>query len=172
MTTQIPDSCTFDGRKWEIVDWEGDSDCVPSNESLGIVTRSPGTNNWSGRIDHFLVHREQLFLFKVEVCLDPSNKGILPFGARREVIRRYPVYEHHNGQGMSLVQHVVELDRLVFDDLRIGFTGRLFLTYPYADDWDMLWPIDETDFDAIREAVLTFDDGSLVDIEERDIEQD
>jgi len=170
MTTQIPDSCTFDGRKWEIVDLEGASDCVPSNESLGIVTCSPGTNNWSGRIDHFMVHRDQLYLFKVEVCLDLSNKGILPFGARREVIRRYPVYEHHNDQGLRLVEHVIESERLVFDDLKISFTGRMYLAYPYADEWELLWPIDETDLDPIWEAVLTFDDGRLVDVDERPVE--
>lgn len=29
MTTQIPDSCMIDGRRWVIESWSGDHACVP-----------------------------------------------------------------------------------------------------------------------------------------------
>ena len=38
MTTQIPDSCMIDGRRWVIESWNGDHVCVPPNESLGFRT--------------------------------------------------------------------------------------------------------------------------------------
>lgn len=46
MTAQIPDSLTFDGRKWVIHEWDGDSDCIPPNQSLGFETISPAGHRW------------------------------------------------------------------------------------------------------------------------------
>ncbi len=75
MTVQVPDSITVDGRRWVIDEWDGERDCIPANESLGFRTVSPATNNWHDR----------LLLFKVELSLHPDDKGILPFGSRREI---------------------------------------------------------------------------------------
>ncbi len=172
MTTQIPDSCTFDGRKWEIEWWEGNLDCIPSNELLGIVTQSTGSNNWSGRIDHFLVHRNELYLFKIEVSLDPTKKTSLPFGARREIVKRHLAMEHQNANSMRILGHRLDSEFLVFDDLKIPYTGQLTLRFPYFDEWDIPWPVLDDDIDSTREAVLTFEDGRLVDIEERVLDKD
>ena len=62
MTAQVPDSITVDGRRWVIEEWDGERDCIPANESLGFRTVSPATNNWRGRIDHFLIWHDRLLL--------------------------------------------------------------------------------------------------------------
>ena len=36
MTTQVPDRCTIDGRKWVIENWDGTTVYVPTNEQLGL----------------------------------------------------------------------------------------------------------------------------------------
>ena len=46
---QMPDRCTFDGRRWAIDGWQRNHGCVRSNEDLGIETVSATTNNWAGR---------------------------------------------------------------------------------------------------------------------------
>lgn len=163
MTIQIPDTLTFDGRKWVIETWAGDRDCVPPNQSLGFRTVSPATNNWAGRIDHFLVWHDRLLLFKVEVTLHHDDKGILPFGSRREVVHRYDQLESWGAEGMRMIQRLREYEYLVFDDLEIGFTGRLELSYPCFDYWEVPWPIEEEDERTQRQAVARFENGELVD---------
>ncbi len=74
MTEQVEVTCTFEGKKWNIESWEGPCDCIPSNESLGFATVSPSTANWAGRVDHFLVFKGQLFLFKIEVTLSELER--------------------------------------------------------------------------------------------------
>lgn len=86
---QIPDGCTFDGRRWAIDDWQGNQGCVPGNEDLGIETISPATNNWAGRVDHFAVVQGRLYLFKVEASLAPDIDRARIGGRRREVLIRY-----------------------------------------------------------------------------------
>lgn len=162
MTAQIPDSLTFDGRKWVIEEWDGDSDCIPPNQSLGFETISPATNNWAGRINHFLVHRDSLLLFKIEVTLHPDNKGILPFGARREVVTQYEQLEHWGENGMQMIQRPREYEYLVFDDLEIPFTGTLTLSYPYFDYWEVPWPIEDDEYEPQRRAEATFENGVLL----------
>lgn len=161
MTAQIPDSLTMDGRKWVIEEWDGNVDCIPPNESLGFQTVSAATNNWSGRINHFLVHHDRLMLFKVEVTLHPDNKGVLPFGARREIVRRYDQLEQWGDDGMKMVEQLRETEYLVFDDVAVPFTGKLFLTYPYLDYWEVPWPIADEDEETQRKAEATFENGLL-----------
>lgn len=123
MTVQIPDSLTIDGRRWLIEEWDGERQSVPPNESLGFRTVSPATNNWSGRIDHFLVWRDRLLLFKVEVTLHPDDKGVLPFGARREIVQRYDQLESWDADGTKMVQRMHEYEYLVYDDVEIAFSA-------------------------------------------------
>lgn len=162
MTVQIPDSLTFDGRKWVIEQWGGDDGCIPTNQSFGFETVSPATNNWAGRINHFLVHHKQLMLFKVEVTLHPDFKGILPFGARRETVVRYDQLEHWGGEGMKMIERPREYEYLVYDDVPIRFTGTLSLSYPYFDYWDIPWPISDEDEERSKVADATFEEGVLV----------
>lgn len=166
MTTQIPDSLTFDGRKWAIEEWGGDHDCVPSNESMGFRTISPATNNWAGRIDHFLIWHDRMLLFKVEVTLDPDDKSILPVVARREILRRYDQLESWGEEGMKMVQRLREYEYLVFDDVKVGFSGALDLSWPYFDYWEVPWPIADEDERMLRRAKAVFENGLLVDWQE------
>ena len=69
MTRQVPDSCTFDGRKLAIDGWSGTHEVVPTDADFNIETVSTSTANWSGRIDHFMVSEGRLCLFKGEVSL-------------------------------------------------------------------------------------------------------
>lgn len=166
MTAQIPDSLTIDGCKWVIDEWDGNSDCVPPNESLGFRTVSPATNNWSGRIDHYLVWHDRLLLFKIEVTLHPEDKGILPFGARREIVQRFDQLEHWGRDGMKMIERPREYEYLIFDDLEIDFTGSLQLSYPYFDYWEIPWPIADEEDETQQRATATFENGRLVDWEE------
>jgi hypothetical protein len=163
MTAQVPDSLTIDGRRWVVDEWIGDRDCVPPNESLGFRTVSPDTNNWRGRIDHFLVWHDRLLLFKVEVTLHPEDKGVLPFGARREIVQRYDQLESWDSAGMKMVQRLREYEYLVFDDVNVDFTGSIQLSYPYFDYWDVPWPIAEADEEPQRRAEAVFEAGRLLD---------
>jgi hypothetical protein len=167
MTAQVPDSLTIDGRRWVIDEWIGDRDCVPPNESLGFRTVSPATNNWRGRIDHFLVWHDRLLLFKVEVTLHPEDKGVLPFGARREIVQRYDQLESWDSAGMKMVQRLREYEYFVFDDVEIPFTGQLELSHPYFDYWDVPWPISDEDEGPQRAASAVFEGGALVDWQQK-----
>lgn len=57
MTTQIPDTCMYDGRNWAVENLGDLFNWVPSNEALGFETVSPSTSNHSGRVDHFVVRQ-------------------------------------------------------------------------------------------------------------------
>ena len=162
MTTQIPDSCMIDGRRWVIESWNGDHACVPPNESLGFRTVSKATNNWAGRIDHFLLHHDRLMLFRVEVNLPEEDAGLLPFGARREVVLRYDQMEVHDNRGMRMEQRERRLEYLVFDDLHIPFTGTLHLSFPYFDYWEVPWPIDDEEDATTEEIVVEFEEGRVM----------
>lgn len=159
MTTQIPDSCTVEGRKCEIAYWEGSTDCIPTNEQLGISTVGPSTANWSGRIDHFLVYRGKLYLFKIEVTLDPDEKLSLPDDIRREVLLRYEKMHVTDSQGQRIEEREYRFEFLIFDDLVIPFTGTLHLSCPYLDYWDL--PCFEDEEESSEEIALKFVDGIL-----------
>ncbi len=162
MTTQVRDSLSIDGKKFEIHEWDGDFECIPSSASLGFKTVCVNTNNWRGRIDHFLVNENKLVLFKIEVNLHPSNKDILPPGARREIVQRYDPIEHWDKNGMRMIQKLRQKEYLIFDDLPIPFTGSLILADPYLDYWEFPWPIpdDVDENQSFAEAI--FEEGHLV----------
>lgn len=163
MTTQIPDSCSIDGRRWVIESWDGDHDCIPANESLGFPTVSPATNNWAGRINHFLIHKGRLMLFKVEVSLPTEDQGkLLPFGARREIVLRYDQMEVHDKRGMRMEQRERRYEYFVFDDLFIPFTGILGLSLPYFDYWETPWPIDDNDEESTEQMDIEFEEGRVL----------
>lgn len=106
----------------------------PSNETLGIQTQSPSTNNIDGRIDHFLIHLGELFLFKVEVN-PPDFKLSAARKIRREVVIRYePMDTNILGTKWTICERKFEY--LIFEDLRIGFTGDIFLS-EYRDEWEI-----------------------------------
>ena len=137
MTAQVPDSLTIDGRRWAIEDWVGDRGCIPTNEDFGIETVSPSTQNWSGRIDHYMVFRGRLYLFKVEVNLAPGfDRGRLA-GRRRETVCRYEPMTRFDSTGHHAFMKEWHFEYLVLDDCRIGFTGELQLTLPYGDAWEV-----------------------------------
>lgn len=71
MTTQVPDTLQLEGRTYVILNWQGDTDCIPSSESLGFHTVSQSSENWSGRIDHYGVWGNELYLFKIAATLGP-----------------------------------------------------------------------------------------------------
>lgn len=101
-------------------------------------------------------------LFKVEVVLHPDNEGILPFGARREVVTRYDQTERWDKDGFKMIQQPRTYEYLVFDDLEIPFSGVLLLTYPFFDYWEVPWPIEGEGGEPQRSAEATFADGLLV----------
>lgn len=161
MTTQFPDTCVFEGQKWAVEQWLGETDCVPDNELLGIETVSPSTANWSGRIDHFMVYQGQLYLFKLEVNLAESCQDALPEGARRETLLRYEPWGDLDGTNVQMREF--RFDYLVFDNLPIPFTGRLVLSGPYLDDWEH--PIPDVEVEEDEEQVtLEFAEGRLIDV--------
>ncbi len=162
MTAQIPDTCTFDGRKWAVEHWYGDYAVIPTNEALGIETQSASTANWSGRIDHFVVSKGKLYLLKIEVNFPQGSLCPLPPDAQREVLVRYEtmhVFDQH-GERDEIREHRFEY--LVFHNLPVPFTGDLLLSYPCTDLWDQPWDADEDDDEEMREMTLSFDGGELL----------
>jgi len=99
----------------------------------------------------------------VEVTLHPEDKGVLPFGARREIVQRYDQLEHWDRDGMKMIQRPRVYEYLVFDDIEIAFTGTMSLTYPYFDYWEVPWPIAEEDDETQRRANAVFANGLIVD---------
>lgn len=160
MTMQIPGSCTFDGRRWAIDDWQGNHGCVPSNEDLGIEATSPATNNWAGRVDHFAVVQGRLYLFKVEVSLAPDFDRARLGGRRREVLIRYEPMDRFDNTGHHSIIREWRFEYLVLDEYRIRFTGSMRLSHPYGDPWESPTSDepDEADTDTTK---LEFENGEL-----------
>lgn len=169
MTDQSRDICIFDGRQWVVEDPGELALCVPTNKQLGFSTIMDSTANWSGRIDHFLVHNYQLYLFKVEVSLPEDQRDLVPPGARRETRYIYEPIENHSSSGMTMEERIHESRYFVYDDLKIDYSGELLLLYPIGDMWE--YP----EYDAPEpylETRLEFDRGKLEDVDERPLEDD
>lgn len=166
MTEQIQDTCTFDGKQWNIESWDGSYDCIPSSESLGFKTVSPSTANWEGRIDHFLVFKGQLFLFKIEVTLSEKDKELAPPGARRETRLIHEPLTVCDEKGERNIVRIHEYQYFIFDDLKMDFTGELELSYPIGDPWDYPWPLSEEDLEPTEAATLYFEKGRLIGADE------
>jgi len=161
MTKQWTDTCVLEGRKWGIESWDGNRAAIPSNEELGINTVAQSSANWSGRIDHFVVHREKLYLLKIEVSLDPKVQFIQPERAMREVVVRYEnMWGGVNGTTRIVREHRFEY--LIFHDLFIPYTGDLFLSSPVIDLWEQPNTEDECEADC-EERRLVLRGGTLID---------
>lgn len=74
------------------------------------------------------------------MSLHADDKGILPFGSRREIVQRYDQLGHWSADGMKTIQCLRECEYLVFDDVNIDFTESLQLSYSYFDYWDVPIP--------------------------------
>lgn len=172
MTKQISDICVFDGRKWCVEDSDDLYHCVPNNDQLGLKTITPSTANWSGRIDHYLVHKRYLYLFKAEVSLPDDQLNLVPPGARRELRRLYEPIEIHGDQGLKKGERIHERRFFIYDDLKLDYTGDLILSYPTGDIWEYPWPLEEDDIAPCIEATLTFHRGKLEYYEERLLSDD
>ncbi|MBP9947829.1 MAG: hypothetical protein KBH14_15590 [Vicinamibacteria bacterium] len=158
MTNQIPDTCVFEGRRFVVTGMEGNWGVVPSNQAFGIETVTESTANWSGRINHFVVHQGRLFLFKVEVNLAEGSRNVLPPGARREIVYRYELTEvYESGTSRKEIQES-RVENLVFDNLPLAFDGVLHLL-SHPDRWARptagIW--DEPE----ERVALTFENGRL-----------
>jgi len=166
MTEQIQDTCSFDGKQWNIESWDGSYDCIPSSESLGFKTVLSSTANCEGRVDHFLVFKGQLFLFKIEVTLSEEDKDITPVGARRETRLIYEPLTEYTEEGEKEIIRVHECIYFIFDDLKIDLTGEMELSYPVGDLWDYPWStLDVEDLEPTESATLYFENGQLIDVD-------
>jgi len=161
MTRQIPDTCIFDGRRWEILHWEGNHSCVPCNEELGLQTVSTSTANWSGRIDHFLVWGGRLYLARIEVNLASELPAGLLEKVRREVVIRYEPMERWDAEGERIVIHEHRHEFLLFEDLLIPFTGSLHLSGPYFEGWEIPGLAQDHEPEQ-AEILLFFESGELI----------
>ena len=164
MTTQIPDTCTWQGKKWSIKYWDGNRSSIPSNDELEINTVVESSANWSGRIDHFLIHKKKLYLLKVEVNLDDKDELNQPKNAMREVVIRYENrWSDIEGTKRIIKEHRFEY--LVFHDLFIPYTGDLFLSSHFYDLWEIPTSVMELDDDedCQEDRRLVFRQGILID---------
>lgn len=164
MTTQVPDTLQFEGRNYVILERQGDADCIPSSDSLGFRTVTESTANWSGRIDHYGVWGNELYLFKVEVTLETPTDTPTPPNARREVLLRYEQLIDFEGRPTQLREY--RHDFFIYEDLKLPFTGRIIAV---ADD--NLWTKPEavSDEEPATPFVIEFRNGvveSVYDYEE------
>jgi len=158
VTQQIPDTCLFEGRRFVVTGMEGNSGVVPSNSALGIETVMESTANWSGRLNHFVVHQGRLFLFKIEVNLAEGSRDVLPPGARREIVLRYEPSEVYDSRGSHKEIRESRVENLVFDNLPLAFDGVLHLT-SHVDRWER--PTAGAWNEPSERVVLAFEDGRL-----------
>lgn len=160
MTMQTPDVIQFDGREYVILSWKGDTDCIPGNEDLGFSTSMQSTANWSGRIDHYGVWGNQLYLFKIDVTLEDPDNTPTPTEARREILFRYePLID---AEGRSIVRKYRH-DFFVYEDLKLSFTGRIIMAR--SDD---PWAKPQAALDEESEAMFALElcDGVVEDFYE------
>ena len=163
MTQQVPDSCFFDGKQWNIDEWRGSFDGIPSSEAMGLKTIYTSTANYSGRIDHYLVFKNQLYLFKIEAELANEDSNFCPIGARREVRTIYEPIEINDKNGKRIEERVHIHRYFIFDDIKIELTGELTLSHPIGDPWDYPWPISEDDLLPTESVQLKFKKGQMIE---------
>ena len=133
---------------------------------LGIETVTESTANWSGRINHFLVHERELYLFKLEVNLPPGQSDKIPKRARKETRTIYLPYHDGDPEYVTICPQTSTF--LVFDDLKIGYTGAFIVSFPMMDVWNQPWPIEDECPEPTKLARLEFEKGLLVDQEKLD----
>lgn len=170
MTEQIPDTCMFERRLWDIEELDGNVQVIPSNSVLGISTTTQSTANWSGRIDHFLVHHNLLYLFKVSVHLSKGWAHHVPRGVRREIIIRTERTEWHDVVGTRTRFVHNKLVNFIFDDLLVHFTGTMRLVGPSIQQWELPQAgFQDEDLCHSEGMVLTFHSGEIQEARESDI---
>lgn len=160
MTAQVPDSCMFEGRKYAISSWDGDSSCIPTNEDLNVETVCRSTAVVDGRINHFAVENGKLYLFKVELSLPDGFDRSRIAGRRHERLIRYEPMTRVDKTGSHGFLKEWRFDFLVLDNCMVPFTGDLELSWPYEDVWES--PLSDESIDEdVREERLTFVEGRL-----------
>jgi len=160
MTAQVPDSCMFEGRKYAVSSWNGDTSCIPTNEELNVETVCRSTAVADGRINHFAVENGQLYLFRVELSLPDGFDRSRIAGRRHETLIRYEPMTRVDKTGSHGFLKEWRFDFLVLDNCMIPFTGDLELRWPYDDAWES--PLsDESDAESLRTETLTFAKGLL-----------
>lgn len=165
MTTQNPDTCFYDGRRWVIEDYDGLENIVPKSEELGFKTISRSTANWSGRIDHFIVHNRFLYLHKIEVNLHPDFINYVPKNAGKEIVWRYEPATRCDSNGCHQTWFKHKFAFFVFGggDLKLEYTGKLTLLYTHIDLWEIPSAVEGDEEGYSKHAVLRFEAGELID---------
>lgn len=163
MTAQVPDTLQFEGRNYVILGWQGDADCIPTSESLGFHTATQSTANWSGRVDHYGVWGNELYLFKVEATLEAPSDTPTPPNARREVLLRYEQFYDFEGRPTELREY--RHDFFIYEDLKLPFTGRIIAV---ADE--NLWAKPEAapDEEATVPVVIQFRNGVVEGVHDQE----
>lgn len=167
MTDQVPNTCVFQGRRWDILDFDGNTEVIPTNKILGIYTVMESTANWAGRIDHFMIYYGKLYLFKVEVCLSNHIQNLsIPKNARREIITRTERVIKVDSRGEREALQDYKITNLIFDDEIVKFNGEIVLEYPHIDPWE--YPqsaYNDNDMNYTERSTLCFANGELIDEE-------
>lgn len=172
MTEQIPDRCHFDGREWSIEEWEGNRWVIPTREQLGLKTSVRSTANWDGRIDHFLVYRDDLYLLKIEVDLSADAQDDLPLGQRKETLLRYePIYVHDD-RGERDEHQLHRTDTLIYDNLMIPYLGTIILVHSAYGYSELPSDAEHDDYTSTLRARLTFERGKLMESHIEDLRTD
>lgn len=160
MTAQIPDLLTFNDRQYVVLAWNGNTDCIPTSQDLGFEPVTQSTANWSGRIDHFGVWGDQLYLFKLDVTLDAPETYPTPANARREILYRYEQLYNLEGRPTELKEY--RHDFFVYENLKIPFTGTVTVSSPGGESWDRPQAAPEEPDGA--PFVIEFVDGRVTDV--------
>lgn len=160
MTYQIPDSLKINGREYTILAWDSDRGCIPTNEELGIRTVSHSTANHSGRIDHFGVWGDQLYLFKIDATLEDPTNTPLPKDARKEILFRYEQF--HTTESPEPIWREYRHDFFCYEDLIIDYTGAIAIQALEDEGWEKPFNAPENPYEPA--ILLEFEEGMLVDI--------
>lgn len=161
MTVQIADNLRFKGCSYCILKWEGNTDCLPTSEALGFTTITASTNNMSGRVDHYGVWGDELYLFKIEVILENPDDTPTPPNARREILKRYEQFVDYDGNPTRLKEH--RYDFFIYEELVLPFSGRIIVEES-ENSWEVPMRAQEEDEKVAMSLGLEFQDGRLIDV--------
>lgn len=158
MTTQIPDTLSLDGKIYEVVSWFGNTECIPKNDVLGIKTVSRTTSDHEGRIDHFGVWGNHLYLFKVEASLADPESTPLPKDARREILFRYE--QMYDFDGVPTVCYEYRYDYFIYENYILSYSGDITVQNITDEGWGK--PELAPEHLEEEELILTFENGVLL----------
>ncbi|MBF0107218.1 MAG: hypothetical protein HQM16_18050 [Deltaproteobacteria bacterium] len=139
MTAQTIETLRYNDQDWDLCNIIDDNEAVeelnleelvPKTEELGfeekMLSACNPTYNWSGRVDHYLIEDNRLFLWKVEINLAEEYKDFIPREAQREVITTSEWsqdFSSTDDDSWSLCDTTETF--FVFEDLHIKFTGSI-----------------------------------------------